>query len=178
MALAGPAASGKSTLAAVLAALGHQRIADDVCVVDVRGGADCSVLPGSPVLRLWHDALDHLGIAAEGLPRALSEKEQIFVDRSERFVHELRKLAAVVLLLRRSSSALAIERLHGPDAIGALHRVVHTRRPARALGRDPEIFVALTRLLAAGVTVWRLRVPDDLACLDEAASKVLAMLEA
>ncbi len=178
VALAGPTASGKSTLAAVLAAMGHQPIADDVCVVDAHVGAECAVLPGSPVLRLWRDTLDHLGIAAEGLPRALSEKEQFFVDRSERFLREPQKLAAVVLLLRRSSGALTIERLHGPDAVGALHRVVHTRRPARALGRDPEIFFALTRLLAARVTVWRLRVPDDLACLSEAASKVLAMLEA
>jgi hypothetical protein len=178
VALAGPAASGKSTLAAVLAAMGHRVMADDVCVVDVGAGAECSVLPGSSHLRLWRDALDHLGIAAEGLPRALSCKEQFLVDRPEGFVREARKLVAVVLLRRQSSGAFTIERLRGIGAISALHRVVHMRRPARALGREPEIFAALTQLAAAGVTVWRLRLPDDPACLEEAAAKVLTVLEA
>jgi len=136
------------------------------------------VLPISPHLRLWRDALDHLGIPAEGLRRALSAKEQFHVDRHAGCVRQPQKLAAVVVLTRRSGGALSIERLYGPLAVGALRDMVHTRRPARALGRDSEIFAALTRLAAGGVTVWRLRVPDDPARLGEAAEMALAALEA
>ena len=49
---------------------------------------------------------------------------------------------------------------------------------ARALGRDPAIFTALTRLASLGVTVWQLAMPDNRACLDEAATQVLAVVEA
>jgi len=178
LALAGPSASGKSTLAALLSAKGHEVMADDVCVVDVRDGTAIEVLPVSPHLRLWRDTLDHLGIPAKGLRRALSIKEQFLLERRGACIRASRKLAAVVVLLRRSSGALSIEQLHGSRAVGALRDVVHTRRPARALGRDPAIFAAITRLLAAGVTVHRLRVPDDPARLGEAAAMALTALEA
>jgi hypothetical protein len=50
------------------------------------------------------------------------------------------------------------------------------RRAARALGRDAAIFAALTRLVAAGVTVWRLTLPDHLSCMDVAAAQLLTVL--
>jgi hypothetical protein len=178
LALAGPSAAGKSTLAAVLSARGYQVAADDVCVVDVRDGDDAVVLPAFPHLRLWRDALDYLGIPAEGLERARSSKEIFVVNRPGGFVREPQKLATVVLLSRGMTAAVTLARLPGSRAVGALRRVVHTHRAARALGRDPEIFAALTRLVRAGVTVWKLKVPDDPACLDEAAAKMLTVLEA
>src|SRR5206468_1881807 len=113
----GPSASGKSTLAAVLTAQGHQVMADDVGVIDAREARDVAALPISPYLRLWHDALDRLAIPAQGRQRALSAKEQFLVDRRAGSVRDPRKLAAVVVLLRRSSGALSIERLHGSRAV-------------------------------------------------------------
>ena len=65
----------------------------------------------------------------------------------------------------------------GIAAVGVLRDLVHTRRPASALGRDTEIFAALAKMLASGVTVWRLTLPDDPACLGDAAAKVLHVLE-
>jgi hypothetical protein len=175
LALAGPGASGKSTLVAMLAAKGHRVMADDVCVIDV-SGIEVKVHPISSHLRLWRDAVDHLGIPEERLRRTLSFKEQFVVDPGG-YVHESQMLAAVVVLTRRSGGALSLERLQGSLALGALRDVVHTRRPARALGRNAAIFAALTRV-AAGAAVARLRVPDDPACLDDAAALALTMLEA
>src|SRR5262249_13701643 len=74
VALCGHSAAGKSTIAAVLAAQGHAVAADDICPVDARAGAEVSVLPGSGRLRLWGDALDHIGARIEDLARALSGK--------------------------------------------------------------------------------------------------------
>jgi hypothetical protein len=177
VALAGHSAAGKSTLAAALAARGHKVMTDDVCIVDARGGSDAWVLPGYSRLRLWRDALDHLGIATNGLEPALPGKEKYFVDSSDICVSASQKLSALVLLSRRASDAAAFAPLSGFDAVIALESVVHMRRPARALGRDAEIFAALTRL-AGSATVWRLTMPDDLACLDEAAARVLNALGA
>jgi hypothetical protein len=177
LALAGPAASGKSTLAALLSAKGLGIVADDVCVIDARADGNITVLPVSPHLRLWRNTLDHLGIPTEGLLRMLSTKEQFLLDGHASSICEPQRLAAVVVLSRRTGGTISIARHQGALAVGALRDVVHTRKPARALGRDSEIFSALTRL-AANVAVWRLRVPDDPAFLDDAAAMALGALEA
>jgi hypothetical protein len=175
VALAGPSAAGKSALAAILVLDGHQILADDISVVEV-DAERAVVLPGVAHLRLWRDTLDYLGVAPNGLRLALSGKEKYFIDRWSG-CRQPQQLAAVIVLARRSSIALTIERLRGTAAVGALRDVVHMRRPARALGCDAGIFAALTQLVLAGVTVWRLELPDDLACLQRAAAKVLGALE-
>jgi hypothetical protein len=172
VALAGHSAAGKSTLAAILMARGHRMMTDDICIVDTRNGAEPSVLPGYPRLRLWRDTLDHLGIATEGLPRALVGKEKYFVDCAGS-TSAPQRLGTVILLSRRGSDAVAIAPLRGASATMELQSVVHMRRPARALDRDADIFAAVTRL-AASASVLRLSVPDNPAFLDEAADKVLS----
>jgi hypothetical protein len=172
VALAGHSAAGKSTLAAVLAGHGHRMMTDDICIVDTRNGAQPSVLPGYPRLRLWRDTLDYLGIATEGLPRALVGKEKYFVDCTDGSPLTPQRLGTVILLSPRGSDTVAIAPLRGASAIMELQSVVHMRRPAHALDRDTDIFAALTRL-AASASVWRLSVPDDPAFLGEAADKVL-----
>lgn len=179
VALAGPSGAGKSTLAAALAGRGLAVLADDLCIVDAAHGPD--LLPSTPRLRLWRDALDHLGIGAEGLPRALSRSEKYVLegavaggagwDAAARW-----RLASVVLLARRSGAMPALERLRGARAMAALHGVVHMLAAARALGVEPAIFRALARLAGADLTVWRLVLPDDRAALGAAAAKVAALL--
>lgn len=175
IALAGNSATGKSALTATLAQYGHEILADDICVIDV-DAPRVTALPGVACLRLWQDTLDRLGIASDGLSPALSGKEKFFVDRWSG-CRTPRDLAAVVVLVRRTNNPLAIERLSGIAAVRALRDMVHTRRPASALGRDGEIFAAVTKIMASGVTVWRLHLPDDPACLGDAAAKVLHVLE-
>ncbi len=175
--LAGPSAAGKSALAAVLAGDGCEILADDVCAVELREAPRrAMVLPGVTMLRLWHDTLDHLGISPEGLRPVLSDNEKFFVDRWRR-CSEPRELAAVIVLVRRTNIVRGSEQLHGPIAENAVRRVVHTRRPARALCREEDAAAAVTRMLLAGVTVWRLSLPDDLAGVRDAAAKVRSLLE-
>jgi hypothetical protein len=175
VALAGNAAAGKSALAATLAQHGHENLADDICVVDV-AAPRVMALPGVASLRLWQDTLNELGIASDGLYPALLGKEKFFVDHWRR-CRAPRELTTVIVLHRRTNVPLAIERLSGIAAVGVLRDLVHTRRPASALGRDTEIFAALAKMLASGVTVWRLTLPDNPACLGDAAAKVLHVLE-
>jgi hypothetical protein len=175
VALAGPSGSGKSTLAAVLAAKGCEVLADDICIVDIAVGAD--VLPSTRRLRLWRDALDHLGIAVEGLPRALSRREKYLIESSEWARAAPRKLAAIVLLSRRDGEAVTIERLRGARSIVELWGAVHMLPAVRALRLDPAVFSALTKLPAHSVTVWRFLMPDDPACLDDVAAKVLEVVD-
>jgi hypothetical protein len=174
VALAGNSAAGKSALAATLAQQGYENLADDICVVDV-DAPRVTALPGVALLRLWRDTLDELNIAPNGLCPALSGREKFFVDHW-RGCRAPQELAAVIVLHRRTNVPLAIVRLSGIAAFNALRDMVHTRRPASALGRAADIFAALTKMLASDVTVWRLHLPDDTACLPDAAAKVLSVL--
>jgi hypothetical protein len=175
-AIAGASGTGKSTLAAALAGRGLEVLADDICVVDVPAKGAPTALPGIRRLRLWRDALEHLQIPAQRLPRALWGKEKFLLDCSEPSMNGPRRLMAVVVLTTEASGAVAIERLRGALAVAAMRSVVHMPGAARALGRDPDIFAVLVRLVAAGVTVWRLRFPADLARLNETAAMALAAL--
>ena len=175
IALAGASGAGKSTLAAVLSARGLEVLADDICVVDSANGS-ADVLPSTSRLRLWRDALDHLGVAPDGLPRALSRREKYLIECGESAGAERQRLAALVLLSRQAGNAVRLERLRGARSIIELQRIVHMPAAARALGREPAIFAALTTLVALGVTVWRLVMPDDRQRLDDAAAQVLTVL--
>jgi len=178
VALCGHAAAGKSTLAAMLAARGCAVIADDICLIDGRDRDQVSVVPGGARLRMWRDALDHIGRDASALERALSEQEAYFLDCNGPVSSERHKLAAALIISRWTIGTVGLKRIHGVWAVATLERFIHMRRPAAALGRAPHIFADLTRLASSGATVWRLRVPEGAACLDEAAATIPTVLEA
>jgi serine kinase of HPr protein (carbohydrate metabolism regulator) len=171
VALCGPSASGKSTLAAVLAERGCAVLADDLCLIDARDGEPVSVLPGCPRLRLWADSLERLKSPA--LTRALTGREAYFFDCDGPVPRERLALGALVVLFRRDNGRVEFERLRGALAVDTLYGMVHTRRPAGALGRGHDIFAAVTRLASAGAPIWALRFPGELFCLGETAAHVL-----
>jgi hypothetical protein len=177
VALCGPAAVGKSTLAAVLAEQRYHVIADDIGVVDARSNREVLVPPGCARLQLWRDALAELGVATAGLKRALPHKERYFLDCGNGIAAQSQQLAAVVQVIRNALPPAALERLRGSQTADVLYNCVHTPQAAKALGRAQPIFAALMRMASAGVGVWRLRVPEGLAGLREAAAKLPAVLE-
>jgi hypothetical protein len=177
VALCGPAATGKSTLAAVLAARGYHVIADDVGVVDVRSNQEVLLPPGCARLQLWRDALAELGVATGALERALPHKERYFLDCGDRIPAQPYKLTAVVQVIRNALPPAALDRLRGSQTADVLYNCVHAPQAAKALGRAQPIFAALMRMASAGVGVWRLKVPEGLAGLREAAAKLPAVLE-
>jgi hypothetical protein len=176
VALAGPAAAGKSTLAAILVRQGYAILADDVSAIDVAGSPPrATVLPGVAQLGLWRDALDLLGIGVGGLTRAFSGKDRFLVDHGD-VCRQSCELAAVVVVRRRSGVAAKLERLYGQSAFSALCQSIHTRRLAHALGRDGDIFAKLTQMLSSSVAVWQLSMRDGWPGLQEAAETVAGIL--
>jgi hypothetical protein len=177
VALCGPPAAGKSTLAAVLAEQRYHVIADDIGVVDARNNQEVLVPPGCARLQLWRDALAELGVATAGLKRAVPHKERYFLDCGNGIAAQPHRLAAVVQVIRNALPPAALERLRGSQTADVLYNCVHTPQPAKALGRAQPIFAALMRMASAGVGVWRLSVPEGLTGLREAAAKLPAVLE-
>jgi hypothetical protein len=152
-------------------------IADDVGLVDAGEGGPASVVPSHTRLRLWRDALVRLGISPSALMPALTGAEAFFLDCGRPATHGRFVLGAVVVLSRRGGGPVEFQRVRGARTVGALYGVVHTRRPAGALARGPDIFRAVTRLAASGLSIWDLRLPEDPASLRLAAADVLTVLE-
>ena len=177
LALCGDSAAGKSTLAAILAGQGCSVIADDICVIDTHNNAEVLASPGCTRLQLWRDALVELGVATDGLERALPQKERYFLDCGNRIPAQPYALAAVVQVVRNAVPPARLERLRGVQAANALYNCVHSPRPARALGRAQPIFAALPRMVSAGVEFWRLMVPEGMAGVRAAAAQLLAAPE-
>lgn len=59
--LAGSSGVGKSTMAAALHRRGHPVVADDICAISLGPGGDPLLQPGYRHLKLWGDALEHVG---------------------------------------------------------------------------------------------------------------------
>jgi hypothetical protein len=175
IALCGCGAAGKSTLAAVLATEGHYVIADDICVVDARRNDEILVSPDNARPQLWPDALAALGLATNRLKRALAHKEKYFLDCGNRVLFEPPKLVAVVLIVHPALAPAKLERLRGARAADALHDSVHTRQAADALGRAQPIFMSFTRMASAGVSFWRLMLPEGRQGLRDAAKLLTAL---
>jgi hypothetical protein len=66
--LLGDACSGKSTTAAAFSLMGHEILADDVCVL-IESGGECWVEPAYPGIRLWPDAVEAMFGSPEALPK-------------------------------------------------------------------------------------------------------------
>ncbi len=105
VALAGPAAAGKSTLAAAMASAGCRLVSDD-CLLLKKSGKRWSVVPSYPGIRLWPDMLGVLAPGAEdvsGVAHYTSKKR--VAAATTPFARSAAPLAAVYLVRARSAAA-------------------------------------------------------------------------
>jgi len=105
VALAGFSGSGKSSLAAALNSKGYPLVADDVTVIDT-GVSPPVVRPGITALKLWPDALEHLGKPADTFPTIDGSTEKRRLDPHEPEVGA--KLRRIYLLDEGSESSFRL----------------------------------------------------------------------
>lgn len=152
VALAGASGTGKSTLAAALAQQGKALLADDVCVVDPAAEGGPVVLPSFPRVKLWHDSLDALSIAPDGLDRNRTGQDK-YHYRFPGLSSDPVPLSTVYLLEEaRPYRTEGVEALNGFAAVTALSEQIYRRAAAVILGREVALFRAAT-LIANTVPV-------------------------
>lgn len=120
IAIMGAAGAGKSTTAAAFARLGYPILADDVAVLDDRGGTFL-VQPGYPRVNVWPDSARSLFGPEEDLPQITPtwEKKYVPLDRDGyRFQSSALPLSAVYLLELREElpDAPVLQELTARDA--------------------------------------------------------------
>lgn len=171
--LTGESAEGKSTLAAYMGRAGHAVTGDDTALLHPRG-AGFVVWPAARVLRLWRDAVEHLGWSTRGLISVGARLDKFFVPAPEPAPDAPLPVGAIVELAGGSAGG-------GPRVVplGRLEalRVIaeNTYRPhyVRLLGREAAHFRA-SAALAAAVPVVRLCRPPGLERIDETIAELLA----
>ena len=122
--VSGPAGAGKSTQSAYLARHGWRLLADDVVPVEWPAGRP-SVFPGYDTMRLFPDALELVGLAAEDFPpvHAKTTKRLAMLAAPRMEPGRATPLAGVVLL--ENGDSWAARRLSGREAVVALLNLMH-----------------------------------------------------
>jgi hypothetical protein len=119
VAFTGPQGAGKSTLAAHSLAAGGVLMSDDFLVVSIADGGPALAHPGMPSVKLWRDALAHLGHDAEGLRPDWFRAEKFHVPAS-RAQTPLPLARLCVLELDEAADVGKFRRLSGAHALQAI----------------------------------------------------------
>lgn len=174
IAFMGRSGSGKSTLAAWFHDQGYPILADDVCVV--RAERDSTIAyPGLPRLRLWRDALEASGRAADD--HSLS----FHPDNDPRQKYDVpippqavagAPLPLAALFLLEEGPELRIERLAGSRAVEAVSANTYRGRLIGEVG-DSNAHLAACVTIAQRTPVFRLERPFDRAGFDAQSAAVL-----
>ncbi len=146
--LAGPSGAGKSTLAAQFQARGRSILADDLCAVDTTGDRRPRMWPGLARIKLWGPSLALSGREGKILPRIADKVDKFSLSVLLSDAARPRPLKALYVLRPGPSEAVALRRLAGPEAVGAVLGVIHRWPLAVAMGRSAATFQQLLALAA------------------------------
>lgn len=163
-AFCGDTGAGKSTLAAALRRRGFPVLTDDVGLVAPT--AD-SVLfhPGFPRIKLWRDALEHLGLDHRPLIRDHTSAEKYHLRLEEDFSPEPLTLRHVYVLERTDTGPVSIEPVRGIEAIRLVQSHIYRPVLAQRLGQGAA-HLRLCGRIANGARLFRFRRPWGLGRLD------------
>ena len=151
----GDSGAGKSTLAAYFQRRGFSLLTDDLCAVDDTGPR-LGVWPGIPRLKLWDDALAHLGQSTEGLaPVPWSEGKFELPMQGVSFGGPYPIAAIYHLRQADDQNEAGIHRVTGLDAVNVVTANIYRRRLADLAGRAPE-YLAHSVKIARTVPTFRM----------------------
>jgi hypothetical protein len=170
IAFLGDKGAGKSIMAAVLHARGHDMMADDIVALDLGSTGDPMVLPGYPQLKLWWDAIAYLGDETEAWPRLHRQLEE---KRSHRLLHGFSRVPLPLrhIYILAEGPCPAIEGLHTQEIFVELVRHSYALRFLGNPGATRLHFRQCVRL-AGTVPIYRLKRPRSLAGLSDVARLV------
>ncbi len=145
----GPSGAGKSTLAAALGQHGYPLIADDLCALDLDGGA--AVHPDGRQLKLWAHAIEELDLGRKRGDAVHRRFDKCFVE-PEQAKSVPMPIRAIYLLREAESRTAAIERARAVDAVWLLMQNGYRPFLIDRLGQRASYFRAAAQIAhAAGV---------------------------
>ena len=173
--IAGQSGDGKSVLAAALTQLGQPLLCDDLAVIDT-AQAPPRLLPGYQRVRLWQDACEALDVGGQTEGKAHATGQKFVLSAQADLPHDPRPVSDILILQGPRGGEFSLKPLGPIPALKALLSVVHMADAARALGRQAQIFNGVNALVAQGVRIQGLTLPDGLDRVGEAAAAVIAAM--
>jgi hypothetical protein len=143
--VAGPAAAGKSLLAAALVQRGYPLLADEVTVLDWPGDGPPVVLPGCPDILLWRQGAEKLGYTPQELTPARPDLERVWLSGLPG-AREAQPLRRLILLFPHNQPEPRLETLNGQKKVLAILRQSYNRQLAEAPKRRQRLMFNLARL--------------------------------
>jgi predicted kinase len=167
----GAAGAGKSTLAAALGQRGHLLVTDDFCAIATNGSGAPTIYPDGRQLKLWAQAIDHLGIDTLRGQRVRESLEKFYVEPAQAFSEPLVVGAVYALLEARAPRPPNIDKANVVDATLLLRR--HAYRPllVSTLGQQDSYFRAAS-MIAANAGVFYLARPLDFGAMTDVVTRL------
>jgi hypothetical protein len=161
----GHSGAGKSTLAAAFHDRGFRVIADDVCVIDLAGEEQASVMPGIPRLRLWEEALQASGRNSADYQRSFAGDDEFRkFDVPINQTGKRLRLGAIYQLSDGAGQAFA--KMGGAAAADAVFANTYRGAFLQAVGNHVSHWAASMRLLGS-VPIFDFSRPRNLRRLSE-----------
>jgi len=174
--LLGDAGSGKSTTAAVFAAMGHEILSDDVCAL-VESGGEFWVEPAYPGIRLWPETVEAIFGSSDALPRIAPawDKRLLALSGGDHRFHSTRLPVGALYWLTESQRAKSSSRVKELRASEQMMKLVSMSYPGYLLDRKmrSDEFDLLVRL-AGNVPGSDVEVRNDIFSVSETCHEILA----
>ncbi len=170
IAFSGPSGVGKSTMAMAMADHGYDAMTDDLALIERRGAHAPSIFPGSPLIRLWPNSTDALGLDRQSGTIELSGVQKLLFSRGVGGFEE-RALSAIYFPASDESGEIAIEPMSTAEATAAYGRELYRGQWAVPMGNMGARLATMAHIVQ-GVPCFRLRRPRDYAALPATAKTV------
>ncbi len=110
----GASGSGKSTIASAFATRkGALVISDDISAISTDASGYPTVLPGYPILKLWRDSSDKLGLEWNDTRLIRESLNKMIVNVNDRFVQQAVPLRQIYFLSYKNEGPLNIKEITG-----------------------------------------------------------------
>lgn len=165
--------AGKSTLAAGLRQRGWSLVCDDKAAINL-DGEHVMVLPSFPELRLWRDAIEHLGVTGKTV-KQMPKMDKFNLELEGGFHGTPLPLRAVYLLEPEETNRITLMPLTGMDKFQTLQRHTYANQFLKSLGLLPAHF-RLASVIAQQIPITRITRPNQVNLLDELVDRIDAEL--
>jgi hypothetical protein len=167
MAFAGPAQTGKSTLAAFLTLRGYPLVTDDVAVVIRSGTGGSAIWPGPGRIKLWRDGIERLGWDSRRLAKVGGSRDKYhFPVGTVDAQGETAPVPLARLYVVATGDVLSTERLEALEAIEAVSAQTYRVQFVVPMGLAEQHFRSCVEA-ARSVEVWRLVRPRGFEHMEE-----------
>lgn len=149
---------GKSTLIAAFVQEGYPFLDENIIAIQDEGGL-LTVIPGYPQIKLWADALIHLGIEPVDLQPVRPGIKKYALAFRDMFHDTPMPIGAIYILSITEHPQLKLINLSGWDKLTALSSQVFCQRFVQGLGKGEIQFKVLLNL-AQQVSVAQVLIPE------------------